>query len=122
MVAGFSRRLSTSRSRSCAFATSAPRRRQVRREVALEALLRERARMAEQAEAPLAVGDDGAAAGGIARGARQRRRDRVDQRSAQRTQILRLDLAAGNDGQQSDQRRPVRRDREHRPLSRRLRP
>jgi len=50
---------------------------EIGREVALEPLLRERPAVAEQAQTHLPVGDDRAAARGIALGAGERLRDRV---------------------------------------------
>ena len=77
MVAGLSRLESTIRSRSWPSDQRAPAPLRSGARCALEPLLRERPGVAEQAEADLAVGDDGAAARRIALGAGQRRRDRV---------------------------------------------
>src|SRR5262249_7933719 len=51
--------------------------REIRGEVALEALLRERAAVAEQAQAKLAIGDDRATAHRVTLAAGERSRDRV---------------------------------------------
>ena len=60
-----------------ALGPSLPRAPQIGREIALEPLLREGPAVAEQAQADLAVGDDGAAPRGIALGAGERRGHRI---------------------------------------------
>ena len=62
------------RKRNCTFRQARAGACEVGRNVALEALFGKRSAMAEQAKPLLAVGDDGAAFGGIARRSAERRR------------------------------------------------
>ena len=77
IVAGFIRPESTIRARSWPSDDRAAGSLEIGREIALEALLRERPAVTEEAQADLAVGDDRAAARGIALGAGERLRQRI---------------------------------------------